>query len=143
MERPNIEQLLKTPVHGIDNASLAIFNLCKYVQHLETRQQVHLELIRDLSKHAISQEEAAEQRGQIAALTAEVGTLRSALREAYSKLRGTDELWSEALDAVEDREKQLVKMRKDYKILARACRIRKVDKEWEALRMLIDKALDE
>ena len=46
------------------------------------RHQELLRTIRDLSLTAISPEEAAELRGQLAALIAEIGTLRAALRAA-------------------------------------------------------------
>ncbi len=52
------------------------------ITRLEDRQQEHLALIRRLSMESVSHEEAAELRDQIAALIAEIGTLRAALQEA-------------------------------------------------------------
>lgn len=48
-------------------------------EQLEERQREHLKLIRRLSTESVTPEEAEEQRGQIAALIAEVGTLRKQL----------------------------------------------------------------
>lgn len=55
--------------------------LCRKVANLEKRREVHLKLIRRLSENAISPEEATELRRQIAALIAEVGTLRARVLE--------------------------------------------------------------
>ena len=52
---------------------------------LATRGDELRALIVDISKHAIGQEEAEEQRAQIAALVAEVGTLRSEVRALRSE----------------------------------------------------------
>ena len=48
---------------------------------LEKRRDELLKLVSDLSRHAISADEAAELHSQIRALIVEVGTLRSQLKE--------------------------------------------------------------
>jgi hypothetical protein len=50
------------------------------IGYLEKRRDSHLRTIRRLSMDAITPEEAAELRGQIASLIAEVGTLRARLK---------------------------------------------------------------
>lgn len=52
------------------------------VRDLEEVKERHLRLIAHMTTDSVTPEEAAEQRGQIAALIAEVGTLRSANRRS-------------------------------------------------------------
>lgn len=54
------------------------------IARLNARHQKHLRLIRTMSSESVSPEEATELRGQIAALIAEVGTLRSRPTEIQS-----------------------------------------------------------
>jgi hypothetical protein len=53
---------------------------CDEIVRLEGRQEVHLRVIAELSRNAISTEQAAEYHAQIASLIAEVGTLRARVR---------------------------------------------------------------
>ena len=58
------------------------------VIRLRERQETHLRLISDLSKTEISREHAARLDARIAALVAEVGTLRAELAAAYERCAG-------------------------------------------------------
>ena len=71
----------KIELHPISNLRIERDALCAEVERLRERQQEHLRLIRTISTEAIPEGEADELRGQIAALIAEVGTLRSAIKE--------------------------------------------------------------
>lgn len=51
------------------------------VKHLRERQQVHLQLVADMSKQEISPEHAARLEARVASMVAEVGTLRAQLSE--------------------------------------------------------------
>jgi hypothetical protein len=62
------------------------------VAALDERHEAHLLLIRRLSDESITTEEADELRSQVASLMAEVGTLKSRLREAQDDA----EIWRDA-----------------------------------------------
>jgi hypothetical protein len=67
------------------NPDAALEAACDEIVRLEERQVVHLRLIAELSRNAISTEQAAEMHAQIASLIAKVGTLRAALRERNAR----------------------------------------------------------
>lgn len=71
----------------IENRDLQVANdrLQKERDHLLERQDAHLRLIAHMSRESIDEKEAKELRGQMAALIAEVGTLRSRVEELEKK----------------------------------------------------------
>ena len=82
-----LEQLEHLRVYFQDETRALVVWAHDEIVRLETRQTELLQFIKRLSNEAIDETEAAEIREQVATLIAEVGTLRSNIREQTDRVR--------------------------------------------------------